>query len=1044
MAGRRATGLFLAAAIGASGAVALERVYVAGDAATRGAADAAPDGIRRPCAGRLAGRPFGAYPGPVRPRMRGQASPAPPAPVPLARSADVLASSVERPSADTLRDLGVLRLEQGRYALATGAFERARALAPDDARIAADLAAALLEEAIVEDAPMLAARALSVADEAIAADSMRDEAWFTRAAALEQLWIGPEAIRAWYAYLGRDQASPWAVEARRRVCALERIADPAERVTARRHFEAAIGTGDEPAANAVVLEHPHEARRAGLDRIVQDWPAAVLDGRESERTRLESELHAAGGALAAGQQDRFVADAAESVAAPEIDGDRRRLAEALTAYGNGREAFRRGEVQAAASLFGDARARLAAAGCRSMATLADFDLARCEIYGREYDTVLNRLASIGPEAERRGYRHLAARVRWVAGYVHAVRFEVAPALGQLRRALDELDSAGDVEASAIVGVLLAETTHWYGLRDESWAYGRRALAALSRMGASGQASTGFSGVALIVAEDGETAASGCLLDAAASAAQASGDATGTAGALAVRAVMHARLGDPAASAADLSAARDVLGRIADPVVAERVRAEVELADGEVSAAAAPDRAADLLSRVLATYAETADRVRTVPCLRLRAAAHVARSDAEAARRDLDAALGELDEQRRRLRHAELRAMLGSEVRNVFAAAIGLHLDRLGDPDAAFRLAERERTWARRDVPSGEPPVPDGVSPAVPEGVTVLAYTTRDDSTNVWVIDRTGAAVVRTEVGAARLTEHIDRFRRGLEHGEPSELADLSEPIVEALWRPVAERIPEDATVAIVGDASIRSIPFGALVDSRTGRFLVERNAFEVARSVADLVRRRESAGGSDRPALVVGDPGFDPGSVAGLVRLPDAADEARSIASMYADSRLLVAADATVPAFRAGVRDVAVIHYAGHALDDVGGRGDSALVLAGGSLASSEIAEMRLDGVRLAVLAACGTSAGDAAIGRSIGSASLADAFLDAGVRQVVASHWAVRDDATAALLVEFHRRLRGGATAAAALRAAVLAVIGGPGGGGVSPRDWAAFGILS
>lgn len=104
---------------------------------------------------------------------------------------------------------------------------------------------------------------------------------------------------------------------------------------------------------------------------------------------------------------------------------------------------------------------------------------------------------------------------------------------------------------------------------------------------------------------------------------------------------------------------------------------------------------------------------------------------------------------------------------------------------------------------------------------------------------------------------------------------------------------------------------------------------------------------------------------------------------------------------------------------------------------------MRLGGVRLAVLAACGTSAAGFEMFGRTGSASLAEAFLDAGAGEVVASHWAVSDGATAEMLVEFHRRLRGGESAAAALREAVLSVIGGPDGGGVPPRDWAAFEVI-
>lgn len=1046
---RSAITLALAAALGAGGVVAFEWAISPDRNRQSSAVVELLDG-RRVANGRLTGgAPFAEYSGPVRPRMRGGAAKKSDGGEPplserrRVRAADVLADGVERPTKASLHAVGVLRLSEGRYRLASATLERAREAAPQDARVAADLAVALLEEAIAEDVPRLAARSLAVADEAIALDPFVDEAWFTRAAALEHLWIGPAAVQAWYDYLGRDEATPWAAEARRRVCALERMADPSTRVEARRRFETAIAEGNAKSAEALARDYQAEARRVATDRLVKDWPAAVVTGSETEARRLEGELRAAADAISVSQQDRFFVDALASISGSVAGGDPRRLAQALAAYGDGREAFRRGELQLAARHFGDASVRLTAASCEAVAMLAEFDAARCEIYSREYDSVLRRLETLRPASERSGYRHLAARSWWVSGYVHAVRFEVAPALGRLRRALDELDTVGDVEGTAIVGLLLAETSHWYGLGDEAWEYGRRALAALSRLGSTGQASVGFSGIAILAGADGEVSASKCLLDAAGWAASGAGDSSSEAAALGLRAVMHSRRGNRAASSSDLSSARDAALRVSDPMLSRLTGREVDLCEAEVSVTDAPDRAVELLTLVLAAYEGTNDRVRTVQCLRLRASAHQSRGDGDAATLDLEAAVRELDEQRRRLNGAELRARLGAEVEAVFGALIEMRLERLADPDGAFEYLERKRTWERRERGAVRPPSGAEVAATLEAGETVLVYSAHARELRVWAIDRNGAALERTEIGAERLTELVERFRRGVEYGDASELRQLSDPLVEALWRPVEERIPEEATVTIVGDAAIRRLPFGALLDSRTGRFLIQRNAFAMARSVSDVVGRGRSTIASDGPVLVVGDPEFDTARHPGLARLSSAEDEARAVASMYGKARVLLAGEATVPAFREGVGRAAIIHYAGHAVDNFEGRGESSLLLAGGFLTASEVMRMRLDGVRLAVLAGCGTSAGGAGPEGSIGSESLADAFLDAGVGEVVASHWAVSDVATAEMLVEFHRRLRVGESTAASLRGAVLSVIGGPDGGGIPPRDWAAYTVV-
>jgi CHAT domain-containing protein len=75
------------------------------------------------------------------------------------------------------------------------------------------------------------------------------------------------------------------------------------------------------------------------------------------------------------------------------------------------------------------------------------------------------------------------------------------------------------------------------------------------------------------------------------------------------------------------------------------------------------------------------------------------------------------------------------------------------------------------------------------------------------------------------------------------------------------------------------------------------------------------------------------------------------------------------------------------------------------------------------------------------GLAGLARAFLHAGGRNLLASHWAVRDDAAAALSVGTVRRYAAGEDPAEALRAAMLEVMEGkqvP--GGEHPLLWAPF----
>jgi CHAT domain-containing protein len=112
----------------------------------------------------------------------------------------------------------------------------------------------------------------------------------------------------------------------------------------------------------------------------------------------------------------------------------------------------------------------------------------------------------------------------------------------------------------------------------------------------------------------------------------------------------------------------------------------------------------------------------------------------------------------------------------------------------------------------------------------------------------------------------------------------------------------------------------------------------------------------------------------------------------------------------------------------------SGLVLAGanlpdrddGILTAEAIAGLRLPKLDLVVLSACETGLGDVAGGE--GAFGLQRAFHIAGAKNVVASLWRVDDEATAALMALFYRKLwQEGKPAPQALKEAQLALYRSP-----------------
>lgn len=320
----------------------------------------------------------------------------------------------------------------------------------------------------------------------------------------------------------------------------------------------------------------------------------------------------------------------------------------------------------------------------------------------------------------------------------------------------------------------------------------------------------------------------------------------------------------------------------------------------------------------------------------------------------------------------------------------------------------------------------------------------------------GHASIRREA----LRGLVRRIRAGTENGAlvPFDTAAAHE-IYQAIFTPeVRALVPEKQRLRVVTGDILSALPL-TLLASRQGksladtRWLVEDHAISVLPSLATLgqspkradVRRDVIAIGAPAlggtQAITAGADIFAGGEtrsarVSRLVPLPGAEREIAAVAAHVrkpARSILLTGQNATEPAVRAlDYSQAGVLLFATHGL--VSGafdaRSEPALVLTpptqesednDGLLTASEAARLRLD-ADWVILSACDTAAGDQP--SAAGYTGLARAFLFAGARRVVASHWPVRDDVAARLSVELLDASAKGATADEALRRAILKVM--------------------
>ena len=151
--------------------------------------------------------------------------------------------------------------------------------------------------------------------------------------------------------------------------------------------------------------------------------------------------------------------------------------------------------------------------------------------------------------------------------------------------------------------------------------------------------------------------------------------------------------------------------------------------------------------------------------------------------------------------------------------------------------------------------------------------------------------------------------------------------------------------------------------------------------------------------------------------LPQTEAEIQAVQQAFPETVLLQGQDADIGKVLRQLSDVAVFHFAGHALSrEYGGE----LLLSGAespAISASLISGMHLRKMRLAVLAACSTAktAGDAARDPN----GLVRAFLKAGTGTVVASRWDADSKATEDFMQQFYDSLSRGSSIPGAIQEA-------------------------
>lgn len=425
-------------------------------------------------------------------------------------------------------------------------------------------------------------------------------------------------------------------------------------------------------------------------------------------------------------------------------------------------------------------------------------------------------------------------------------------------------------------------------------------------------------------------------------------------------------------------------------------------------------------------------------------------------------------------------------------------------DADIATAEAVLDRDMPDYRSLTDPAPIAVAAAqarLDRGEALIVPVATDEGLFTFAITRDAAVWDHSPLTRLQVRALVERMRSGIDAGgnvrsavdasgsTHAEATGFDRKAAFALYQAIfTEKIrvltDHASTYTLAASDAFSPAPFAMLVTAeprgddndpaalRATPWLIRKAAIQVAPSIpamragADSRSGRTGFFGAGAPALSGAEtPGaattyfrgaeVDVTAVKGLAALPGAAVELRDMARALGQnhSTLLIGAEATEGAVKAAdLSQARVVAFATHGLvaGDLGGLAEPALVFTppavGGSaddalLTASEAAQLKLD-ADWVILSACNTASG--ATGQSPGYTGLARAFMLAGGRHVLVSHWPVRDDAAARLTVDTVRASARGQTPARALQQAMLKLIADkrvP--NGADPAVWAPFVVV-
>lgn len=999
----------------------------------------------------------------------------------------LLDAAHERPGSAAWHALGQLYLAERKYDQAIAQFEEALKTDQNNARLHNDFGVALFEKGRNERSRdgsgkeiEALARSVDQFNRAVELNDSLTEAHFNRALAYQEMMLLQQAEEAWREYLRRDSTSPWADEARRHLKRLEenRSATSLTNEKLLKEFLDAQRAGDDKAAWQVVRQSYTSAGNEVTNRLLDSQlELASVESSTEPGASLQAlsylaqlELNQTG--------NRYTSDLVKNYerASPDV---RPLLKDARAHMKDGYALFTKSRFAEAVGEYTKAKLDYERAGDVAERVFADYRLAHCYVFLPDLKKARAAFERLAVVAEANEYRWLLAHSLYGLAHVSADSSEYSKAVDYSSRALTAFERAGDLNGVLRCLVQLADVHRDLNRIGRALGYLQRGLVLTGDMRAEPMQRWGILvEIAFSLSSKRLDAAALFYQKEALSLALEMGRPLVTSRSYGYVGSAYAsmKLYDQAMSNATRAfeigeGIREGTGGLEIMANASQQFGNIFRLAGECGKAVqAYDKSIQLYDELNVEYYSYAAHKGKLLC-------YLSNSDDRAAGEELQRVLALFEQYRSKITAESHRNSFFDMEQSVYDLAIRYEFTRMKNPVTAFEYSEVSRARSLLDeLRRGAEVLEKNNSPdlnlsgvtssmtladiqkGIPANTQILQYAVLDDRLLLWVLTNSSVHYQEVPIAAQQLTEKVRALLAATSlppAANSTEHVRLAEDLYQVLIAPAEPLLDRAKFLCIVPDKILHYLPYSALISPATGRYLMEDYDFGLAPSSSIFVSVSASAskkaGAVEERLLSVGDPSFRRASFPSLPDLPSAAREANAVSSFYKLRRVLLRDDAGEQSVKSEIEKANVAHLALHYVVDESSELLSGFPLApehvpahgqdnpDGFLQAYEIYKMKLPRTRLVVLSACQTGieqqyGGEGVIG-------VARPFLVAGVPTVVASLWPIDTDASAELMINFHRhRTHDALTVTQALRRAQLEMARGQDVHYRHPYYWATF----